>query len=58
MMLGVIYIFYLNFYRNIWGIDGYEEFDELINRVFDFIEEYVFRYVFLYEIGVIFFELI
>ncbi|MEM4601908.1 MAG: aminotransferase class III-fold pyridoxal phosphate-dependent enzyme, partial [Desulfurococcaceae archaeon] len=32
---------YPNPYRNPWHIDGYEQPDELINRVLEFIEEYV-----------------
>jgi 4-aminobutyrate aminotransferase len=41
-MPGVFYVPYPNPYRNPWGIDGYEHPDELVNRVIEFIEEYVF----------------
>lgn len=41
-MPGVIHVPYPNPYRNIWGIDGYEQPDELVNRVLEFIEDYVF----------------
>ncbi|WP_457742891.1 ornithine aminotransferase [Thermococcus sp.] len=55
-MPGVEHVPYPNPYRNAWGIDGYDEPDELINRVLDFIEEYVFRHVPPHEVGAIFFE--
>ena len=42
-MPGVEHVPYPNPYRNPFGIDGYEEPDELVNRVLDFIEKYVFR---------------
>ncbi|MCY0867716.1 MAG: acetyl ornithine aminotransferase family protein [Desulfurococcus sp.] len=41
-MHGVIHVPYPNPYRNPWHIDGYEEPEELVNRVVEFIEEYVF----------------
>lgn len=41
-MPGVIHVPYPNPYRNPWHIDGYEQPSELINRVLEFIEEYVF----------------
>lgn len=41
-MPGVIHVPYPNPYRNTWHIDGYENPDELVNRVVEFIEEYVF----------------
>ncbi|MCC6052952.1 MAG: aminotransferase class III-fold pyridoxal phosphate-dependent enzyme, partial [Desulfurococcaceae archaeon] len=41
-MPGVIHVPYPNPYRNTWHIDGYENPDELVNRVIEFIEEYVF----------------
>lgn len=40
-MPGVVHVPYPNPYRNPWGIDGYEEPMELVNRVIEFIEEYV-----------------
>jgi len=42
-MPGVEHVPYPNPYRNPFGIDGYEEPDELVNRILDFIEKYVFR---------------
>jgi len=41
-MPGVIHVPYPNPYRNPWHIDGYENPLELVNRVIEFIEEYVF----------------
>ena len=41
-MPGVVHVPYPNPYRNIWHIDGYENPSELINRVLEFIEDYVF----------------
>ena len=40
-MPGVIHVPYPNSYRNPWGIDGYEEPVELVNRVMEYIEEYI-----------------
>jgi 4-aminobutyrate aminotransferase len=40
-MPGVVHVPYPNPYRNPWHIDGYENPGELINRVLEFIEEYV-----------------
>ncbi len=40
-MPGVIHVPYPNPYRNPWGIDGYEEPVELVNRVIEYIEEYI-----------------
>ena len=40
-MPGAIHVPYPNPYRNPWEIDGYEHPDELVNRVIEFIEEYV-----------------
>jgi 4-aminobutyrate aminotransferase len=40
-MPGVIHVPYPNPYRNPWHIDGYEQPLELVNRVLEFIEEYV-----------------
>ncbi|MCL4341293.1 MAG: acetyl ornithine aminotransferase family protein [Candidatus Thermoplasmatota archaeon] len=42
-MPGVEHVPYPNPYRNPFGIDGYENPDELENRVIDFIEKYVIR---------------
>jgi 4-aminobutyrate aminotransferase len=41
-MPGVFYAPYPNPYRNPWNIDGYEHPDELVQRVLEFIEEYIF----------------
>lgn len=40
-MPGVVYAPYPNPYRNPWHIDGYENPAELVNRVIEFIEEYI-----------------
>ncbi len=40
-MPGVVHVPYPNPYRNPWGIDGYEEPVELVNRVIEYIEEYI-----------------
>lgn len=40
-MPGVFHVPYPNPYRNPWHIDGYEEPVELVNRVIEFIEEYI-----------------
>ncbi|ACL10453.1 4-aminobutyrate aminotransferase [Desulfurococcus amylolyticus 1221n] len=40
-MPGVFHAPYPNPYRNPWHIDGYEEPAELVNRVIEFIEEYI-----------------
>jgi 4-aminobutyrate aminotransferase len=42
-MPGVFYAPYPNPYRNPWHIDGYEHPDELVQRVIEFIEEYIFE---------------
>ena len=44
-MPGVIHVPYPNPYRNPWNIDGYEYPDELIGRVLDFIEYWVFQHI-------------
>lgn len=45
-MPGVYLVPYANPYRNPWHINGYENPTELVNRVIEFIEEYLFhRYV-------------
>ena len=44
MMPGVEHVPYPNPYRNPWHIDGYEEPDELVNRVIEYIDEYLFNY--------------
>lgn len=41
----VVWVPYPNPYRNPWGIDGYEEPDELINAFLDYLENYVFAHV-------------
>ncbi|AEC52336.1 4-aminobutyrate aminotransferase [Pyrococcus sp. NA2] len=45
LMPNVFWIPYPNPFRNPWGIDGYENPDELINRVLDYLEYYVFSHV-------------
>ncbi len=40
-MPGAVHVPYPNPYRNPWHIDGYEEPDELVNRVIEYIEEWV-----------------
>lgn len=42
-MPGVIHIPYPNPYRNPWNIDGYENPEELVNRVLEYLEEYIFE---------------
>lgn len=44
-MPGVVHLPYPNPYRNPWGIDGYENPGELVNRVIEYIEEYVFEHL-------------
>ena len=41
----VVWVPYPNPYRNVWGINGYEEPDELVNRFLDYMESYVFAHV-------------
>ncbi len=41
----VVWVPYPNPYRNIWGINGYEDPDELINRFLDYLESYLFAHV-------------
>ncbi|OYT37273.1 MAG: aspartate aminotransferase family protein, partial [Desulfurococcales archaeon ex4484_58] len=56
-MPGVIHIPYPNPYRNPWGIDGYEYPMELVNRVLDYIEEYILdRYIPPDEVAALFTE--
>ncbi len=55
-MPGIAHVPYPNPYRNPWGIDGYEEPDELVNRTLEFMEEYVFRHYPPHEIAAIVFE--
>ncbi|AEH23976.1 acetyl ornithine aminotransferase family protein [Pyrococcus yayanosii] len=45
LMPNVFWIPYPNPYRNPWGINGYENPDELINRVLDYLEHYVFAHI-------------
>lgn len=42
-MPGVEHVPYPDPYRNPFGIDGYEEPSELVNRVIDFIDSYLFK---------------
>lgn len=41
----VVWVPYPNPYRNVWGINGYDEPDELTNRFLDYMENYVFAHV-------------
>ncbi|MDI3475645.1 MAG: 4-aminobutyrate aminotransferase [Thermococcaceae archaeon] len=43
-MPGVEHIPYPNPYRNPWHIDGYENPDELVNRVIEYLEDYLFAH--------------
>lgn len=43
MMPGVTHIPFPNPYRNVWGIDGYADPDELSNRAIGYLEDFVFR---------------
>ncbi|MEL9939589.1 MAG: acetyl ornithine aminotransferase family protein [Ignisphaera sp.] len=57
MVEGVIHVPFPNPYRNPWGIDGYEHPDELINRVIDYIDYWVFQHIVSPdEVAGIFFE--
>jgi 4-aminobutyrate aminotransferase len=54
---GVIHVPYPNPYRNPWGIDGYEHPDDLVNKVLEYIEYWVFDHlVYPEEVAGIFFE--
>jgi len=56
-MPGVYHVPYANPYRNPWHIDGYENPDELVSRVIEYIEEYMFsKYVPPEEVAAIIFE--
>ncbi|WP_048150802.1 acetyl ornithine aminotransferase family protein [Palaeococcus ferrophilus] len=41
----VVWVPYPNPYRNVWGINGYDEPDELINRFMDYLESYILAHV-------------
>ncbi len=43
-MPGVVHIPYPNPYRNPWHIDGYDYPDELVNRVIEYLEYWVFQH--------------
>ncbi|MFA4640438.1 acetyl ornithine aminotransferase family protein [Pyrococcus kukulkanii] len=45
LMPQVFWLPYPNPYSNVWGINGYEEPDELVNRFLDYLENYVFAHV-------------
>ncbi len=56
-MPGVYQAPYANPYRNPWHVDGYEHPDELVNRVIEYMDEYMFsRYVPPDEVASIVFE--
>ena len=42
-MPGVAHAHYPNPYRNVWGIDGYENGDELVDKCIDYIETTLFQ---------------
>ncbi len=44
MMPGAVHVPYPNPYRNPWGIDGYENPGELVNRVIEYIDYWVFNH--------------
>lgn len=44
LMPGVTHVPFPNPYRNIWGVDGYENPDELADKAIDFIENTVFAH--------------
>lgn len=45
MVPNIVWIPYPNPYRNVWGIDGYEDPDELVNRFMTYLEDYIFAHV-------------
>ncbi len=56
-MPGVVHVPYPNPYRNPWHIDGYENPDELVNRVIEYIEYWIFgHFIDPGEVGAIVFE--
>jgi len=56
-MPGVYHVPYANPYRNPWHIDGYENPEELVSRVIEYIDDYLFkRYVPPEEVAAIIFE--
>jgi len=55
-MPGVVHAPYPNPYRNVFGIDGYDEPEELVGRVMGYIEEMFKRYVPPDEVTAIFVE--
>jgi len=55
-MPGVVHAPFPNPYRNVFGIDGYAQPDELTNRVIDYIEEMFKKYVPPDEVAAIFME--
>ncbi|MBW3581509.1 MAG: acetyl ornithine aminotransferase family protein [Euryarchaeota archaeon] len=42
-MPGVTHVPYANPYRNVWGIDGYDEPEELVSRTIGYLEDFVFK---------------
>ncbi len=42
-MPGVTHVPFANPYRNVWGIDGYDEPDELTEKAIGYIEDFVFK---------------
>ena len=47
-----VYVPYANPYRTPWHIDGYKNPDELVNRVIEYIEDYLFQRYMTPEDGV------
>jgi 4-aminobutyrate aminotransferase len=57
LMPGVFHVPYANPFRNPWHINGYENPTELVNRVIEYIEEYLFQRSFYpEEVAAIVFE--
>ncbi|ARM76993.1 aspartate aminotransferase family protein [Acidianus manzaensis] len=57
LMPGVYYVPYPNPFRNPWHINGYEEPEELVNRVIEYLEEWVFGHLVpADEVSAIFYE--
>jgi 4-aminobutyrate aminotransferase len=55
-MVGVAHAPFPNPYRNLWGIDGYEEPQELANRAIEFIEEQLRAVIPAQDCAAVFFE--
>lgn len=54
---GVVHVPYPNPFRNPWGIDGYENPDDLVNKVIEYIDYWVFEHIVSpEEVAGVFFE--